>query len=1066
MKKIVTFLLAAGLLPATIWADSKTAPYASGLYQDSDWTVVDVNNDSKTWTDDKSSDHFKGSGYTTGKIYSYSSSNPGDDWLISPAIYLEAGKEYKAKYWVQTGNYIESLELKYAVEGNAQALSSGVLLTGFTEEKKYNNSERQVAVFTVETSGDYYFGLHAYSPKDKGWIYVTGFEVCENVFAPAGVSSLTCTPGEDRALSATLTWTLPTTDNDGAPLPEGASFDEIIIKRDGAPVRTNIDANATEWTDSETAGLTPGFHTYEVAVVVNGAQSAFTSVTSKYIGPVEAMALPYDAGVKTLTQDDFDLFWVVVKGRNSTTTNNWKLAISSYSGNNIQYSPGSGKVQDNWLISPQMKFTEAGVYKLSINMSYTNYTKTDFDILLGSGTTIGGYTDVIKNYTDIPSNDTDFEIFFTVETPGEYGIAFHPHASESSYYAYYLKNFKVEKWHSTPEHITDLTTTVNDDATVTLNWTNPSKTNTGADLTDLTKVELYCNDELAETFTDVTPGTAMSHTHTPATAGVHTYHVVAHSSEGAADGEPVKVTTAWVGDETQTLPYTTQFAATDATAPIWSGLNANDDGSQWVISTSGATLAVDKTQDAYRNGDYLLSPYFDFTPGYYSFRYTIKGAGKNAKLSVGTVSDKTDVAATFSSLGSITLPGQSWTSDYEIVAKIENEGKYAIALYSNDYVSSSDYNIVVTKVQFAYKPVLPDIASNVTVTPAANLSLSATISWTNPSTSNVEGITPELVKAEISRNGEVIGEVTSGLATGEEAFYVDETVPNAGEYTYSVTVYGPEGASTAKPTEVKSPWIGAGLNMPFDCSDGFRGAGWTIFNVNNDSNNYGPITWEAGYNSIYITSGNNTPDDWAITPRLNFNPGSRYKVTVTSYYSNDYGPVDWDLHFGTSVDPESQIIKIATIHTSNPSASKQTDVFYLETTSVGEVVLVAEFDDEEEGDTEEEETPAAISVPSGVGTIGMHANNKGAFNVSQFSIIEEKTSSEIEEIEAEGNIIVTAEAVIFGAEASSAAVVDLAGKTLASGSNVTSLPLTSLAKGVYVVTATIDDKTTTIKIVK
>ena len=49
MKKIYTFL-ATGLLTLTAWGQGAyEVPYASGMADDADWTVVDVNKDGKTW---------------------------------------------------------------------------------------------------------------------------------------------------------------------------------------------------------------------------------------------------------------------------------------------------------------------------------------------------------------------------------------------------------------------------------------------------------------------------------------------------------------------------------------------------------------------------------------------------------------------------------------------------------------------------------------------------------------------------------------------------------------------------------------------------------------------------------------------------------------------------------------------------------------------------------------------------------------------------------------------------------------------------------------------------------
>lgn len=1049
MKSIRTIMLAGLMVPLLAMAEGKSVPYASGLYQDADWTMVDVNDDGKKWDGNTTSSNFTGSGYTSGICYTYNGTKEADDWYISPAIHLEAGKEYKVKFWAKN-TYPEKLELMMAQGSDVNALRAGVRIGGF-EEVKHSKTEKLSYVFTPEATADYYIALHCYSAKNQGWLYVTGFEIAENVFAPAAVSGLTCTPGEDRALTATLNWTLPTTDNDGAALPDGASFDEVTIARDGRVVAT-LAGTATVWTDDASKGLTSGKHKYEVTVVVNGAKSAPTAVESKYIGPIEAMALPYDGGLKTLSAEDFELFWTPVKGRDSQATDTWKY-FKSYSSNGIQYCGGSGKTQDDWVISPEMKFTEAGVYRLKVTMSYNNSSKTDFDILLGTGASIGGYENVIKNFKAIPSSDTEYEIFFEVAEPGNYGIAFHAHG-EPSYYTYFIKSFEVAKWKLTPAHVTDLTVTVAEDGNkVNLAWTNPTTTNTGAELTALEKVELYCNDELVETFAESTPGQAMTYQHTPATSGIHTYHVLGYSAEGAADGEPMKVSSSWVGDETQELPYTTSFATSDVTSPIWSGYHAGNYDTEWTINGSAK---IAKPSDYVTVNDYLLSPYFELKAGYYTLTYSIKGAGKNFTVKAGTVSDKNNVKATFVEASAIKLPGQSWASDYKVTVKVDEAGKYAFALLANDYMSPDDYALEVTKFSAAYQPVYPDLATNVTVTPAADLSNAATISWTNPSTTNIEGIAATIVKAEIMRDGEKVGEVTEGLEGGKESSYEDTTVPNAGEYTYSVVIYGPEGASTEKATEVKSPWIGAGMDMPYSCADGFRDAGWTIFNVNNDKYSWGDaITWETYSGFITITSNNTTPDDWAITPRLNFVAGKTYVVTIESSYGTGYSAVAWDLHHGTAVDPEAMTTKIATINTNATSSTPQTDEFKVMAVDPSAAAVLAEG----------AETDNVVNVPAGVGTLGLHANNKGAFRVSKFEV-KEQIGTGIESVTGDGTLSVNGTTIDFGGIAESVAVTDLAGKTLMSESGVESIDLESLASGVYVVSARVNGKIVAVKVAK
>ena len=82
-------------------------------------------------------------------------------------------------------------------------------------------------------------------------MYLRGFSIKENKVYPAAPSGLTVTPDAGRALSATLAWELPTTDDNGNPLSVGIM--SVKISRDGVPV-AELPGDATSWTDASLPG--------------------------------------------------------------------------------------------------------------------------------------------------------------------------------------------------------------------------------------------------------------------------------------------------------------------------------------------------------------------------------------------------------------------------------------------------------------------------------------------------------------------------------------------------------------------------------------------------------------------------------------------------------------------------------------------------------------------------------------------------------------------------------------------------------------------------------------------
>ena len=129
------------------------------------FSIIDANNDGSTW-----------SFYSGSVRYKWSSSNAGDDWLISPAIKLVAGKKYHFSISAKNqAGYPEKLEVKAATEATAEALSAGSVVI---PEETVNYSTFHALendAFTVTTTGYYYFGIHAISDADQYYLTVDDF---------------------------------------------------------------------------------------------------------------------------------------------------------------------------------------------------------------------------------------------------------------------------------------------------------------------------------------------------------------------------------------------------------------------------------------------------------------------------------------------------------------------------------------------------------------------------------------------------------------------------------------------------------------------------------------------------------------------------------------------------------------------------------------------------------------------------------------------------------------------------------------------------------------------------
>lgn len=1054
MKKIFT-LISAAVLGLSAYAEGLPVPYIAESSGYDNWDIKNLNEDAQEWQ--RTTGEYSFADCTKGLKYHWNSSMDANDWAISPAIHLEAGKEYKIKFAYKTGSYDEKLAVWFGTGNTPEQLQQGKQLLDFTGQEQ--NGVKKVELYTPTADGDYYIGAYAHSEKDKYNIYFTGVEIVENVFVPAAVTDLTVTPDPSRALEAKLSWTLPTTDTDGAPFGDGVAVESVTVYRDGVKV-ADLAGTATEWTDNAESGLTSGKHQYEVEVTVNGTKSAKVAVNSAYIGPVVAFNLPLVYSLNDVAADDFSAFFTVIRGEASNVRSTWQFSPSVYNGNSVQLLSATDKSEDDWLILPRVKVEKAGAYRFGMDVS-NSQSKGHIEIKYGKS--VDGLTPGIADLTGAVGscqgqdlNGRAYRYYtFSFDEPGEYAIALHACSAAAAYSTCYVYGFSVEEWHDAALNVTDLATEIvgND---IKVNWTNPSKTSCGNDITELVKVEVYRDGELAGTVTEgLVPGAACSFTDVAPEAGSYLYKVVAYNGEFAPDAAAPEVRSAWVGDKLQELPYNYVFrSAPQSTYALFTPEKINQEDSDWTFGTAGAVLPL-RQKNLYTPNSRLYTPPFNLAPGYYDVTLKIQGPCDKYGMKVGYAMEAD--AQNIKGNTTVQLGSPYYSTNQLFRIKVDDEGRGMFVFIANDITAASTYyDLTISEIKIERTKIIPAVATDVTVKAAEDKSLQATISWTNPTTSNVEGETPELTKAVVYRNNVEIGTVTEGLVRGETSSFVDEEVPEAGTYTYKVEIYSADGCAAA--TGVVSPWIGAGKDLPYESAKG----DWTILNLNGDTSYGDPVTWsEKSNGDLSIISYNNVADDWAITPRLNFQTG--YLYTITCYPTkglSSSSAVTEDmrvqLHFGTGITADEMTIKLADIGPFKAVAEKELYTVQILAVEPSELVEPA-------AENDVPDTSNAVKVPAGVGTLGLHCAQKtDEIYIREFKVdggvnTNPGPSVGISDIFGDGENL-------LGADARDITVYDLAGRAVMSVDSFESLDAKRLAKGTYIVTGLVNGKRVSAKV--
>lgn len=174
------------------------------------YIVIDANNDGKTWSYSANDNGFK---------YSYHSTNPGNDWIMTPAINIpDVSKLLRLGLNIKSGSGTESLEVYIGKDRTPEAMTTLVMSK---EVKGLNSYTNFTSDFVLPEPGKYHVGIKCTSPKNSYWLYVNTLTLAStgsSPKAPGQLAGLTAVPDQTGANKATVTFTLPTLDMTGQAL--------------------------------------------------------------------------------------------------------------------------------------------------------------------------------------------------------------------------------------------------------------------------------------------------------------------------------------------------------------------------------------------------------------------------------------------------------------------------------------------------------------------------------------------------------------------------------------------------------------------------------------------------------------------------------------------------------------------------------------------------------------------------------------------------------------------------------------------------------------------------------
>lgn len=1094
------------------------SPATSSSQLTAGWTMLNNNEDNKYW--EAASESSFPSKYGAKISYTTSTGLDHDDYLYSPAIHLDRDKEYIVSYWVKagSGSYKEKLAVYMSESKEPEEVKSSHCIMDYGEFL-ITSAKKESFTFTPEKTGDYYLVFYAYSEKDKMSIYIGDVLVSENIFAPAAVTSFTATPGAYRALTCQLHWTLPTTDVFGATLPADKPISAVKVYRDEEhdPIAT-LAADATSFQDSETTGLTSGYHTYYVSVVADDVEGAKASVATSYVGPIAPFAVPAD--FTFTTEDDFSM-WDTYNGTNASSSLKW---VFDPSNKVAKFAMSGSNKADHYFITPPLTFTEPGYYRVTWT-AFTSEKETrpavdlylvdNLNINTAEKVNIGAQWILPNGYTSDAEPKTTV-CDFRVETVGQYYIATRISSvtTASTYANSFFKEFKVEKSQFVPATVTELTATPDEDGAneIKVTWVNPEKDFAGLDMSaDQYKVEIYLNDAETPAMT-ITDGT--NEVIVPvAEAGIYTVTVKTVSTDGNSTTAPEApaLTTSWVGSRFVTLPYETEFEKEDDSINIWNFIDANystySTNYTFFHNTTSEYLTLEKGNGVTYK-DYAMSPKMHLTPGYYKLTLTHKGGYTTTYgtsyiwnpiigLSQAVEADTHTVPELVINLPTDVLNGSSYTpKEYSAVLHVDAEGDYQVAYGISQYASQSPYESYLPQLcsfKFEATEVFPGDVTDLAAVVDKDVNTTVHISWTNPTTiKGTEIQIDEIKSVVIERDGELVATITEGLTPGEEASYDDEDVP-AGLHEYTVFCaidgkgYAPEGDGVPTHAEVyptiTTGWVGDGLSAPVNHHQNFPG--WTTHDENSDADasEAGKYAWTMKNTYMFIYGYNKNHNDYLVSCPMNIEENVVYKV---SYFTAT--PMDGltnDIAVPVKIGKDADHKDFTTVSSIALTSTQDRYTYNWHT-------FYVMVDDKEAEESEEEEQPSpeavkarapeadatdepttfedfaalAAKVPSaGAHRFALHFTEPGGMRVQSFKFEEaakKQIQTGLDAVEAAG-VAFDGDALCFAGEAD-VKVFNVAGACVANETAHDGFSFEGFAPGYYIVKVTVDGETTTLKV--
>ncbi|MBI5217972.1 MAG: choice-of-anchor J domain-containing protein [Bacteroidia bacterium] len=410
-------------------------PYTMGFEASEtfDWTVVNANNDAKTWTINTTSTYAHTG--TQSAMYSYNTAEAADDWLITPCINLNTASIYKLEYFfrVRSATYPENLEVYYGASPDPASMTNLLFDHNSITNTTFQPSD---TIFTVPGTGVYYFGFHTYSDADMWNIYLDDVSITEVFPNDLGVLNVTLPQPECGLGGIAVTAAIVNYGQNPA-----SNFDITYTVNGVSPVTENYTGtlqpgDTLNFTFIQQATVTsPGDYIISVSVNLTGDNNTVNNSASDTTTNLAPVTAPY---VTTFNTAADRLGWKIIDANVDSYT--WGINnTAGIAGSPVYaYSYNIANAANDYLFSRCIDLTAGTQYKLDFKYAVaSSFYPENVNVFIATDNIPSAVIDTIVDLNSIINTVYDSAITqFTVLTSGTYYIGFHCYSDADMYRAY------------------------------------------------------------------------------------------------------------------------------------------------------------------------------------------------------------------------------------------------------------------------------------------------------------------------------------------------------------------------------------------------------------------------------------------------------------------------------------------------------------------------------------------------------------------------------------------------------------------------------------------------------